>query len=82
MLRLRSEGVYQLPDGSELIVGSCYGGSYTLYSPKAWNTYDRAEYRVIANGQIFHQDEPTGLRVENLRDTGLAANYWPTTKLL
>jgi hypothetical protein len=82
MFRLRNDGVYELPNGEEVIVGSCYGGAYNLYTREAWNNLDRADYQVISDGQVYYHDGPTGLRVENLLDTGAAAKYWRRSKIL
>jgi hypothetical protein len=78
-VRLRNLGIYQLPDGRELIADVLYRDGATLYSRRGWEALGLAEFRVGPDGRLISGERPSPWKVEHLRDTGREANY-PTTR--
>jgi hypothetical protein len=78
-VRLRNLGIYQLPDGREVIADLLYRDGATLYSARGWEAYGLAEFRVGHDGRLLSGGRPTPWNVEHLRDTGREAAY-PTTR--
>ncbi len=81
-MQLRNLGIYALPDGREMIAEVEPGRGYSLYPPHIWNHFRFTEYRVNADGRLLVKGKPTGWSVEQLRDTGRAANYPRSSRLL
>jgi hypothetical protein len=74
---LRLHGVYRLPDGGEVVVGSgARGGPYFLYHPlvwkgAAWVVSMPVAYVIDRQGDVQRgRGESAGWRVEDLADTG------------
>lgn len=78
-MRLRNLGIYQLPDGRELIADVLYRDGAILFSPRGWEGHGLAEFRVGRDGRLIRGNQPTNWKVEHLRDTGREASY-PTTR--
>lgn len=78
-MRLRNLGIYQLPDGRELVADLLFRDGATLYSKRGWEAHGLAEFRVGSDGSLLRGGRPTPWKVEHLRDTGREANY-PTTR--
>ena len=78
-MRLRNLGIYQLPDGRELVADLLFRDGATLYSKRGWEAHGLAEFRVGRDGRLLAGGRPTPWKVEHLRDTGREARY-PTTR--
>ena len=68
--KLREGGCYALPDRREFIARLSGRGEYSLYTPRAWNGFGFAEYRVNSEGRILSKGISTRWRVADLKDTG------------
>ena len=76
---LRQGGLYVTPGGEKLVAATAPGGRYVLYHPlvwagQAWVTNMPVAYVITEEGHVLTRSgEPTGWRVEDLRDTGRTA---------
>ena len=69
--------MYVLPDESEVITVSDGRDGYLLYMQVDWKLHPRAPAacEVYASGVIHRKGRPTPWRVEDLIDTGRAAEW-------
>lgn len=68
--KLREGGFYTLPDRREFIARLSGRNEYSLYAPRAWNSFGCAEYRINSVGRILSKGIPTRWRADDLVDTG------------
>ncbi len=82
-ISLKKDGVYRLPDGREFIAGAGYGGTYGLFSQRAWDGFGSPELRVLRDGRIHAEGNvQTRLSVRDLTDTGKRARHFWRDRLL
>ena len=72
-IELRERGIYELPDGEELVASIARGGGYSLYDPQVWKRYGLPDYEINVQGQMTRVGQSTHWRVEDLVDTGRTA---------
>ncbi|HUQ31365.1 MAG TPA: hypothetical protein VM095_04555 [Pyrinomonadaceae bacterium] len=72
---IRDRGVYELPDGRELIAHCMEDkrGFFRLYDPLAWKYEGPPMYETDERGIITSLGRPTPWRVEDLKDVGQTA---------
>ena len=76
---LRPNGVYELPDGTEIVVGAGREGRYFMYFRVHWLRtamvlYLPVAYEIDGEGRLLTGGgRATEWRVDDLRDTGLTA---------
>lgn len=73
-IELRERGIYEMPDGEELVASFGRGGGFALYDPRVWKRYGLPDYTVDAQGRLTRMGESTRWRVEDLKDTGRTAD--------
>jgi hypothetical protein len=73
---IREGGVYQLPDGRELIA-SGNGGFFKLYDPLAWKYLGPPLYEIREQERLTSFGRPTPWRIRDLVDKGQTAPIRP-----
>ena len=68
-MELRENGIYELPDGRELIARTGKGGGCLLHDPKR-GVAAAPLYRVNSCGQLLSWGRTTFWTIKDLRDTG------------
>ena len=76
---LRDRGIYKLRDKTLIALKRSEALAF-LFSEKNWNRHGPVDYRV-SHGGIYRRGLSTGLRDEDLMDTGKTANP-PTLSIL
>ena len=80
--QLKQDGIYELPNGREVIARFVQRRSLNLYLPDSWNSLGRAIYQVREDGQILQDGIPINLNIQQLRNTGRVAKRWRTGTVL
>jgi hypothetical protein len=80
--QLRQNGIYQLPDGHEVIARFAHSECVRLYLPDSWNSLGPSAYEVRKDGRMVQNNTPTNLHIRHLRDTGEVARHWRTGIIL
>jgi hypothetical protein len=73
---IRERGVYQLPDGRELIASGS-GGFFKLYDTLAWKYLGPPLYEIREQEGLTSFGRPTPWRIRDLVDKGQTAPVRP-----
>lgn len=72
-MTLREQGIYSLPNGSELVVNRKHERGPVLYQLRSWNRFETSEFEINEAGRLLTQGRLTAWDITNLKDTGRSA---------
>jgi hypothetical protein len=72
-MTLRQRGIYQLPNGRELIALPRHERGQVSFVLCGWEQFEMSEYEVNQAGRLLTQGKLTAWDVTQLRDTGRTA---------
>lgn len=73
-MKLRTGGIYSLPNGRELVVLNKPSTPRALFRLSGWNSFELCEYIVTLDGRLACQGRLTAWDITSLRDTGRTAD--------
>ena len=75
---MRERGIYKAPENTEYVASKGPDSIYFLFELNRWVTHGAVGLRVNEDGSVSRHGHPTGMRVEDFKDTGRTADPAPT----